>query len=237
MEIYLGLILSKISHIPYGERPREKALRYGIEKISDNELIAIIIGSGYKDCSAIEIADHLLRESNGINKLLDRSVSDLLRYKGIGKVTALRLGACFELIRRYLYFQFDFGLKFDTDSLYQKYYPQLKLLTQEVVVLIVLNHRRKIIYEETLYKGCSNSVLLDPKAIVEKVILQKGKSFYIIHNHPSGNSTPSTEDMIATSELIIAANHKNICFIDHLIIGKDGYYSFEKGKTSLIDER
>lgn len=230
MEVYLELKLSKINHLPISERPREKALRFGLENLSNNELLAILIGSGYHDCSAIEVATRLLNQTNGLHKLFAMSYEEITSFKGVGPVTALRLKSCYELIRRYINFQYDFDVKNDIESLYQKHYANLKTLTQEVVVLVVLNYRKKIIYEETLYKGVEDSVLLNAKTIIKKVILHKGKCFYLIHNHPSGMILPSSDDMIATSEIFVEANRNNIIFLDHLIVGECGYYSFDLAK-------
>ena len=227
--------MGKINQLPPTERPREKAFRYGIETLSNAELLAILIGSGFHNTSALEISNRLLIESNGLTSLIDTSITGLTAFKGIGKVTAIRLSACFEIAKRILDNRFADQTSFDEKDLINKYYLNMSDLSNEVMVLIVLNNRKRVIYEETMYKGNESRVYLSPTEIVKKVILHNGKKFLIIHNHPNGTLFPSDDDLHMTCDLIREANRMKLTLIEHFIIAKGGCYSIISHKSFKID--
>ena len=216
----------RIKELPKLERPREKAIRFGIDTLSNEELIAILLGSGTKERSVIEIAHHLHTSSHGLFNLFQKSYEALLDNHGIGPGKALILSACFELCKRYQSSCYFENKTVDSESIYRRYAMKLKTEEREVLVLIVLNRKEQIIHEEILYKGNEGSVDCSVNEIVKKVILHNGKYFYLVHNHPSGNCEPSEEDVTLTGKVICASEKVNIPLIDHLIIGRCGYYSF-----------
>ena len=218
--------LSGIKELPKLERPREKAIRFGIDTLSNEELIAILLGSGTKSHSVLEIAHQLHSSSHGLFNLFKKSYEALLDNHGIGPSKALILSACFELCKRYQSSCYLENKKVDTDSIYLRYAMKLKTESREVLVLIVLNSKEQIIHEEVLYKGNEGSVDCSPNEIVKKVILHNGKYFYLIHNHPSGGCEPSPEDIALTGQVMSIAERVSIPLIDHIIIGRYGYYSF-----------
>lgn len=233
--------MNKIKDLPKYDRPREKAIRFGIETLSTEELLALILGFGTKDIPVLELAHSLMRDSNGLFNLFSKSFESLLEFKGIGKGKALLLSACFELSKRYDASRFMEDDIVDIPMLYQRYAPRLRGLNKEVFIIIILNSKQKIIHEETFYKGGEERVDCSPLEIIKKVILHGGKSFYIMHNHPSGNCLPSVQDVDLTTDIITRSYQVRIKMIDHIIIGGDAYYSFneafklhKKGQKRLI---
>ena len=219
--------LAKIKSLPTLERPREKAFRYGINSLADHELIAILIGSGTTDSSALDIAYRMLQENGGLFRLVQKPFSDLLNFKGIGKSKAVKIIAAFEIAKRFNSLKANNEEQsISIDYIYKKYKHIIGSSEQEHMYLIVLNGKKKIIHEVNLYKGNESSVNCSSKQIIQQVLIHNGKYFYIIHNHPSGDYTPSQEDINFTSSLIRETQKLNIVMLDHLIISKYGYFSF-----------
>ncbi len=224
--------MARLKNLPFLERPREKALRHGIESLSNCELLALIIGSGYKGTSAIEIASNIISDFGGLSSLYHKKVEEIAHYKGIGKAVALRLIASFELGKRYHQLNLDMeNLKATKDYLFRKYQPIFSSLRQEMVILVTMNHLKKIIHEEKIYIGGETNVMFSPELITKKVIQQGGTQFYILHNHPNNSMTPSNEDFMATSELLSETKRMRIRLCDHLIVTDQGYYSFKENKS------
>ena len=226
LEVLLELALPKILDLPKQERPREKAIRYGIETLSNEEILAILLRTGTKDVSALDLAHDLYNQSHGLQNLLKQPFEALLDVRGIGPGKALILSACFELSKRYGMLSY-----YDTEIatsgyLYQRYIGKLSHSDQEQIILVILNTKKRIIHEEIIYRGSEDSVDCDPLLIVKNVILHKGKYFYIIHNHPSGNAQPSDADRVLTANIIATANTMRVILLDHIVIGSHGYYSF-----------
>jgi len=221
---------NKIKDLPLLERPREKAMRYGIKSLSNEELLAMIIASGSKGNSARDIAYNLLSNSNGLFNLSNYQLCDFLKYKGIHKTKALLLLAVFEISKRIVVNQKE-SEESDINSsyLFEKYSPLLRNEYQECISLIMLDRYQKIIHEETLAKGGQNSVPFSLNDICRELLNKKARYFYLIHNHPSGDFTPSTEDIMLTEQLIIEVKKFGITLLDHLIISNSGYYSFKEG--------
>ena len=219
--------MGKIQDLPKYDRPREKAKRFGIDRLSNEELIALLLGTGTKDLSVMDLSHRLLDESHGLVNLFTKPYTALLSVHGIGPGKALILSACFELSKRY-----DASMhleeKMNSDILYQRYSRELKLSDKELLVIVIVNRIGKIIYEETLYKGTDKRVECSPQEIVKKVIIHGGEGFYIIHNHPSGVVQPSSLDLATTLQIVSEANKFHINMIDHIIIGETGYWSYQK---------
>ena len=219
--------MSKIQDLPTLDRPREKAFHYGIDTLSNLELLALIIGSGYKDNSAIDVAYGLFKDNCGLVDIANKSEKDLLKYKGIGKAIAIKIIATFEMAKRYQKAKMEVTPQvIDQTFLFNKYSPLISNSQQEHVFLVVLNKKKQMCYEVNLYKGSHSKVVFSIRDILKEVISHDGVYFYIIHNHPSQNPNPSEEDIAFTSELLIDAKKIGLYLLDHLIITKDSYYSF-----------
>lgn len=221
----------KISDIPTNLRPREKALQYGIEELSDQELLAIIIGSGVRGHSAIDIAGELLQTyANSLEALSNTNYQSLLGHLGLKKSIALRLLATFEFHKRLISNRYQKVSKIETVEQVYFRYRYLENFDQEVLIILMLDLKGRIIKEKTLYKGTFDSFSIDVKQIVQELILAKAKSFYLIHNHPDEESRASEEDILATK--VIEKASKNLCvkLLNHVVIFKGGYLCIKERK-------
>lgn len=214
----------KIADIPENLRPREKALRYGIEELSDQELLAIIIGSGVRGHSAIDIADELLKTyANSLEALCNSNYHSLREHKGLKESIALRLLATFEFHKRLISNRYQKIDKIESNEQVYFRYRYLENFEQEVLIILMLDLKGRIIKEKTLYKGTFDGFSINVKQIVQELILAKAKSFYLIHNHPDEESTPSDDDIISTKVIEKAAKNLNVKLVNHVIIFKGGY--------------
>lgn len=223
--------MGTILELPALDRPREKASRYGLSSLSDTELLSLLISKGYQGNNALELASDLINHFNGLMNLSHTSIPELKKIKGIKDAKAINLLAIFEIHNRLLIKEVEANQNVATSEyLYEKYRTNLISSHQENLVLIILNKTHKIIHEKTLYIGTENNVIFSYKDIWRELLNHHGSCFYLIHNHPSGEAKPSDRDIVFTEELFLASNRLKIPMIDHLIIGKDGYYSFQKLK-------
>ena len=221
----------KISDIPINLRPREKALAYGIEELSDQELLALIIGSGGKGNSAIDIAGELLKtHANSMESLSKSNYRSLLSYLGLKKSIALRLLATFEFHKRLNSSKYKFHTVIrSTEEVYSRY-KNMENLDQEELVILMLDFKHRIIKEKVLYKGTYDSFEINARHVIEELMLAKAKNFYLIHNHPDEESKPSDDDIVATKIIEKVAKNLGIILIDHLVIFKGGYSCIKKEK-------
>lgn len=218
----------RIKEIPKDIRPREKALRNGIENVSDEELLAIIIGSGVRGHSALEIARNLLDTYFTMSSLASTNYSSLIEQSGLSSTLTLRLLATFELHNRLNspMYQHQYEIS-RTSDIYLRY-RYLENYQQELVVVLVLNKKRKIIKEKILYKGTSEQVAINPNEIVHEVLISGSDNYVLIHNHPDGPSFPSEEDIYITEILKEKNENLHLIMLDHVIIYQGGYYSFKE---------
>ena len=228
--------MGKIKDLPVSERPREKAYRFGIDKLSDYELLSILIGSGCKDHSASDIAYQMISESRGLNNLITRPHIDLLNYKGIGKNKAIKIIATFEIAKRFkINANYDDNEIIDTIKIFNKLSYLLLNSPQEFMYLFILDKKKRLLHEVNLYKGNEHAVPYSVEQIIRQVIVHNGTYFYVAHNHPSGSVNPSPEDIFFTSRIISATHKVNLQMLDHLIISTDRYYSFLQQKMIMGD--
>ena len=219
-------MIMKIIDIPEYDRPREKALRYGVETLSDAELLAIFINYGQKGHSALDIANDLLRASNGLSNLTSLNQKDLKRIKGIDKVRCLQLSVLFTLMERIKNKQLDKeNQPVDIDYINKKYNDYLNNMSSEVVLLLVLNRNKKVIHETIIYKGNFSSVSIEINEVIKTVILHDGRYFYLVHNHPNGSREPSPQDILLTFRLNATTKKMKIRMLDHIIVHRGGYTS------------
>lgn len=216
----------KIKDIPKDIRPREKAIRNGVENVNDEELLALIIGSGVRNHSALEIGRGLLDTYLTLPSLANTNLKSLVSQDGLSENLALRLLATFEFHNRLNspMYQYQYTINKMSD-LYQRY-KYLENYQREVLVIIMLNKKHKIIKEKILYKGTNNEVTIEPLEIIHEVILANSNSYILLHNHPDGSSFPSDADIYITEALKEKAKDIQIQMLDHVIIYQGGYYSF-----------
>lgn len=215
---------------PVEERPREKAIYYGIETLSNQELIAVILRTGNKGMSVLSLAQFLLEEIGGFQELKDIDYQRLIQIKGIKQAKAIELMACIELAKR---MQSKQALKNRIRQPKDAYaYIKNKLMfeKQEKVILLCLNNHLEIIQDKLLFVGSGNVALLETKEVFQYTLRSGCNRIILIHNHPSGDPNPSQEDREITQKIEQMAKHLDIEFIDHIIIGDHCYYSFKSNQ-------
>ena len=224
-----------LKNLPALERPREKASRYGIDTLSDVELLSIILASGYQGSNVLEISSYLINKYGGLQKLSEQSLKELKKNKGIKDAKSLLLSAVFEIhYRLLLKNKKEENETITNDYLVEKYYPILSRCNQEILIVVLLNARHRIIFEKILYRGSKNMISVNFDDIRSLLERYEAKSYYVIHNHVEGDSTPSDEDIIVTNNIILQSKKMNIKLEDHLIISRNDYYSFSKVKKTNI---
>ncbi len=220
--------MSNIKSLPSFEQPREKFIRKGFSYLTDTDLLALIISSGRKDQSAIDISRILLSQfNNSLRDMARSSHPELMRVNGIGEVTALKIAASFELGRRKDINNQPEEIKItSSEGAYMLLRPQMEDLTYEVFKIILLNRSNRVIKVIELSKGGVSGTVVDAKLVFKKALDHLASSIILCHNHPSGNLNPSEADKRLTKTLIKAGEVLSLKVIDHLIISYKGYYSF-----------
>ena len=218
----------KIKDWKSDDRPREKMINSGTSSLSDAELLAILINSGTKDLSAVDLSRKILSYcDNSLNKLSQYSFELLCSIDGIGEAKAARLIALFELSARIQSENpIHKGTIVSSRSVADIFIPMLKNLPHEECWVLYLNKSNRLICKEMLTSGGLDSTVIDNKTIIRKAIERKASGLILVHNHPSGNPSPSTADINQTLSLNKAMKTCDISLVDHIIIGKSSYYSF-----------
>lgn len=210
------------------DRPREKLLSKGSASLSDSELLAILISTGSREKSAIELAKDILKlGKDNLNELGKLTVKDLMSVKGIGEAKAISITAALELGRRR---QASFNLTkpiIASSSEVANYLQNLlKDYHHEVFAVLFLNRANKINHFEIISQGGMTGTVADPRVILKKALQENAVSLILCHNHPSGSLKPSRADEELTSKIKAAALLLDIKVLDHIIVSEDGYYSF-----------
>ncbi len=223
----------KIKELSPDDRPREKLLLRGAKSLTDSELIAILLRTGSKGTSVLNLAKELLKKNNdSLAMLATKSVAELKKEKGIGKDKAATLAAAFELSRRLSYADKLKSKKKITSpqDAAEIFVPLLRDEMKEKFIVVCLNSANRIIKYEEISTGNLNSSLVHPREVFKVAIDNLAASLILVHNHPSGNPQPSSEDIKVTKKLIEAGNIFEIKIIDHLIVAGNNFTSFvEKG--------
>ena len=218
---------TKIKDWPPDERPREKLMNLGAEKLSDTELVAILLGSGTGKVTAVDVAKRLLIEYKGLNLLSERSIGELKRMKGIGSAKAVKLMAAFEIGRR---IASGGNIKKEKivspENVADYYIPLMKHLKKEVFKIVLLDSSNQIIKDVEISRGSLNANVVHPREVFKEAVSEPAASIILIHNHPSGNAHPSGDDIAVTKKLIEAGKIMGIPVCDHIIIGDSEYKSF-----------
>lgn len=225
----------KIKEIPQDERPRERLLCYGVEQLSNEELLAILLKTGTRDMSAKVLGTYILKELGSISALQHTSYQTLAQMKGIGRAKACTVLAAIELGKRVLQKKSILFQKFtDAYQVASYYQDKIGMLKQEYFVCIYLDVSKKLIHEKILFIGTLNRSLVHPREVFKEAYQVSACSIICIHNHPSGDVLPSKEDILFTSQLVKVGKMLGIEVIDHIIVGEDKYYSFfENNRIAL----
>jgi DNA repair protein RadC len=223
----------RIQDIPYDQRPREKLAQLGPAALNNAELMALFISTGTKGRSAIDIGRDLITKYGSMGALGGLPVSELAKEHGLGLAKASKLAAAFELGARVAREQVR-DIPLDTpERIHECFAPQLRHLAQEQVVVAVLDARLKHIGTNVVSVGTVSESTAHPREILRPVITRGAHGFVLIHNHPSGDPSPSRADEMVTRRLVEAAKLMQVHFLDHVIIGKPSpgrtpYYSFRE---------
>ena len=213
-----------IKKLPSSERPYEKMTMYGAERLSNSELLAIIIKNGTKDQTAIELARKILSlksKTNDIMRFLqDVTIEELTKIKGIGQVKAIQLKAICELTKRISKPIEDEKIKIKTPKdVADLLMDELKFEKREKIKALILNTKNILIKAVDISFGGTDFALFEPKDILGEAIRVNEPKIIMVHNHPSGDPTPSSNDIIATRKVIKAADVLGVQLLDHIIIG------------------
>ena len=210
------------------DRPREKLLLKSKSALSDAELIGILIGSGTASMSAVDVAKTILNHSgNDLNHLAKLSVKELMKFKGIGEAKAISIVSAMELGRRRKETQSPEKPKITcSEDVYEVIRPELMDVNHEEFWTLLLNRSNKVIKKQLISSGGVAGTVADPKIIFKSALEELACSIILIHNHPSGNLTPSQADIMLTKKMKEAGKLLEIPVLDHLIFTDNGYFSF-----------
>lgn len=223
-----------IKEIPEDERPREKLLERGAAALSDAEILALFLGTGRAGTSAIELGREMIREFGGLRALSRASSEELRRIGGIGPAKAAQLAAVFEFGRRLAGETYEDRPVASPEDVFALVGSEMQRLSQESVRILLLNHRKRLLRNEEVYRGTGNESFAHPPEILRKAIAASASALVLVHNHPSGDPSPSRADHEATRRLKEACAAVGIEFTDHLIVGtpsprsESPYFSFRE---------
>ena len=220
----------KIKELPASERPYEKMEMYGAEKLSNSELLAIIIKSGTKEKTSVQIAQEILSQGmdskeQNLKFLQDITIRELTSIKGIGKVKAIQLKAVCELAKR-MSIPINNTIVIRTpEDIAEILMEELRFEKREIIKLVLLNSKNIIIKMKNISIGGVNKACIDIKDILKEAIILGAPKIILIHNHPSGDSTPSNEDILTTKNIIEITKILGIQLLDHIVIGDGNFTS------------
>jgi DNA repair protein RadC len=229
---YLMYNARKMKEIPEENRPYEKCLKFGVEALTDEELLAILLRSGSKEHSALELAYqvlHLSKENQGLQSIYHLSVQQLKSIHGIGAVKAIQLKCMGEISKRIAVNVAAKGISFDCPASIAKYYmEQLRHEEQEHLLCMMLDCKNHRLGEELIFKGTVNASYVSPREIFLSAMSYHAVGILLVHNHPSGDPSPSQADIQVTKKIQTAGILLDIPLIDHIIIGDCQYISFRE---------
>ncbi|MDD2203624.1 MAG: DNA repair protein RadC [Bacilli bacterium] len=217
-----------IKDIPDNEKPRERMMKYGVENISNEDLLAITIKTGTKSFSSRNIASFILSQINDISELKYFTIAKFTKIKGIGYIKAIELITALELGRRVYYEpQSNIRTKFNNPlSIYEYFRYKINDIKQEYFYCLYLDNKKNLIDYKLLFMGTINMSIVHPREIFKNAYLLSASSIICLHNHPSGNSKPSMEDKKITTNLVEIGKLLGIEVVDHIIISNNDFYSF-----------
>ncbi|GGI40247.1 RadC family protein [Mammaliicoccus stepanovicii] len=216
----------KIRDLQEEDKPRERLKLYGPDKLSNRELLAIIINSGSKQFSSLECANHVLNLVHNMRELRFLTLAELQSVNGIGEKKALTILAVIEFAKRMhmntILDKYEINEPKDVANYLME---KLRYLKQEHFVALLLNTKNQIIHEQSIFIGSLDMAVVHPRDLLREAIKHSAASIVIVHNHPSGDPTPSLEDIKTTKRLLYCCNLMGINLLDHIIIGDGKFVS------------
>ena len=211
---------------PEDERPRERLLKFGADKLSDTELLAILLRVGSSGKNAVDMARELINEFGTFRNIDSKGFSELKR-KGLGIAKITQIKAAMEIGKRFRKEKSLTKIKVKTSKDIVDYFiPYLRDIKKEIFKVILFNGKNKIIKDDTLSEGTLTKSIVHPREIIKEAIAESASALVIIHNHPSGEPQPSQDDIEITNRIISACELVGIKVLDHIIIGDNNYFSF-----------
>ena len=221
-----------VKELPITEKPYEKCIKKGAEFLSDSELLAVIIRTGSQGIKSTDLANSILKEcgeSKGLSGLFDLSINRLKKIKGIGDVKAVQIKCICELSKRISKSQASNNLYMNSPQTIAAYYmEELRHEQQEQLVIAMFNTKNALIADKVISKGTVDCSIISPREIFIEALKREAVNLVIIHNHPSGDVTPSKEDLHTTKRLKECGALIGISVIYHIIIGDNKYLSFNE---------
>lgn len=218
-----------LQNLPSAERPRERLLRHGPEALSAPELLAIILGSGTKSAPVLQLSEMMIRHFGGLQQMSEATVQELCQIKGIGETKAIQLRAAFNLGMRLA--RNEMGQKFKIEHpihAYNLIKDELQGEKREIFMIIMQDAKGCVLGFHTVAIGTLTQALVHPREVFYPAIRHKAFSIILVHNHPSGDLTPSKEDITLTQQLIEAGHLMGIPVNDHLIINEHAFLSLRQ---------
>ncbi len=223
---------NSIKYWPELERPREKLINKGASTLSNGELIAILIGTGASvkgmRMSALDLAKEILIEHENLKNLLETTPTELSKIKGIGKAKASQIIAALEIGKRAVSEKNGNNVSFRCSEEVANYYlPLLKNLKKEQFRILLLDIKNKVIRELMISQGSLTTSVVHPREVLKPIIKESAASVIFLHNHPSGDPEPSSDDIEITNRLCKSCSILGINVLDHIIVAENGYFSFK----------
>lgn len=217
--------MDTIKEMPWAERPRERLRAFGSVSLSTTELLAILIQSGTKEKTAIELAADVMKLAKDTERLSQMTLEELKKTPGIGEAKAVTILAAIELGKRATATQPPMQTITSAKEVFQMLGQELSPLKQEFLVALYLDLKSRLIAKETIFKGGLNASLIHPREVFKYAVKYSANAVILVHNHPSGDPTPSRQDIDVTKSFQKAGELLQIHVVDHVVIGKNGYIS------------
>lgn len=220
------------TNLPQEDRPYEKCIRYGVQALTNRELLAVVLRTGSKGRHVLELSEELLKlvpEREGFTGMRRLSLEELSEVRGIGQVKAVQLKCVLEIARRMAREEAGEGISFKNPQAVAEYYMEdLRHEEQEVILLLMLNQKGRLLREKYIFRGTVNTSLISPREIFLEALSSRAVQIILLHNHPSGDARPSQEDLNVTRRIAEAGELLGISLADHIIIGEHTYVSFRE---------
>jgi DNA repair protein RadC len=217
---------SQIREWPAEDRPRERLYHKGAEALADAELLAIQLGTGIPGQSAVDVARDMLARYGSLSALSGLGVAELAGLRGVGRVKAVRLAATFEITRRLRSRNGNTrSVLSSPDQVFARYGPLMEDLKKEVFRVALLDAQNALLRDVVVSEGTLSASLVHPREVFKPAILESAASIILLHNHPSGDPTPSREDLRLTRQLVECSKLLDLRIHDHVIIGRERFVS------------
>ena len=223
---------------PVSELPRERLLRDGVDALSLQELVAILLGTGTQGKSVLILAQEMLLYFGGMDGLLNATIEELTQFKGVGKAKAILLKAAFGIALRAEKEKIQLNPKITTiEDAFAVARPQIGHLEKEALLVLLCDVKNRVIHQEIISLGTVSEVLVHPREVFQLAVRYGAMGIIVCHNHPSDDPSPSDADCALTKRLLKCSQIMSIRLIDHLIVTKKSFYSFRKKKHFLEKPR